>query len=667
MIGVESALAAVAAAGLYACTLAPGVGAGDGGELLLAASTLGVPHPPGYPLWTMAGAVAAAVPWGTLALRVNALSAAFAAAAAGLLWAFARRAGVGRFGAAIATSLYVAAIPVWRAAVEAEVYSLAAVAFLALLHLAWTARARGSAGFRADALYFFVAGLAYLAHQTLAAPALVLGAWVLSRGFRWRRALAAGGWTLAGLSPVLLVPIRTAAESAFAWKVRAPFEALADAFSRVAYGEIAQNPPRLDLLVDGAAGMAGRIAWGAGFLAVGLAVVHVVAMLRNRRGRVGTALRAPAMAALSVPAGLLLFVRFTPDAERLAQLEPFLIPVTALLALSAGAGAALLLRERFVPGFRIRSRLVAAGLSVAVAATVGLHLERCDRSDLRLPERYGRDLLASVPAGATLVVDGDNETFLAAYLVREEGARPDLTIRHRRGCVFGDAYALSGVPRAQWTERARAADLEAIGTGREMWFATPPADLEAAGVGFATRGLSSRALAPGAPAPEPWHAPATWPLSSKLLGDHPERYDFVTRKLAIAYSDAAARAAWNRGDARGALAWYEDAARVGFDTPEAHWNVAVAAAAAGMPDRALDALIEARVLAPHRAESAARLAAFLAAARRYDDAARWFERAFRDEPSAALAADASRAWTLAGDDARAAAWRGKTTERGMVS
>jgi tetratricopeptide (TPR) repeat protein len=181
------------------------------------------------------------------------------------------------------------------------------------------------------------------------------------------------------------------------------------------------------------------------------------------------------------------------------------------------------------------------------------------------------------------------------------------------------------------------------------------------------RGLAARALGPDLRAPAPWRPGAAWPRSAALLGERPERYDFVTRKLAVAYSDAAARAAWSRGDAAEALAWYEDAARVGFDMPEAHWNVAVAAAAAGDPDRALDALLAARARAPHRAEGAARLAAFLAAAGRYEDAARWFERAFRDEPSPALAADVSRAWTLAGDADRAAWWRGRAAEEGRPS
>lgn len=39
--------------GVYCCSLGPSVGLEDAGELATAAQVLGVPHPPGYPLWTM--------------------------------------------------------------------------------------------------------------------------------------------------------------------------------------------------------------------------------------------------------------------------------------------------------------------------------------------------------------------------------------------------------------------------------------------------------------------------------------------------------------------------------------------------------------------------------------------------------------------------------------
>jgi Flp pilus assembly protein TadD len=131
----------------------------------------------------------------------------------------------------------------------------------------------------------------------------------------------------------------------------------------------------------------------------------------------------------------------------------------------------------------------------------------------------------------------------------------------------------------------------------------------------------------------------------------------VTRKLAVSYSDAAARALWDQGRHAEAFAWFEDAAAVGFDNSGARLNLATAAAAVGRPELALSELLAARSLAPLDPDPAARLAVFLAAAGRYRDAALWFERAYSVGPVPALASDAARAWALAGDEERARQWR----------
>jgi len=73
--------------GIYLLTLAPTVALVDSGELIVAARTLGVAHPPGFPLYVLLAHLASLVPLGSIALRVNAASALFgalAAAAAGL-------------------------------------------------------------------------------------------------------------------------------------------------------------------------------------------------------------------------------------------------------------------------------------------------------------------------------------------------------------------------------------------------------------------------------------------------------------------------------------------------------------------------------------------------------------------------------------------------------
>src|SRR5205823_4605669 len=82
--GAGCLAAAAIAAFAYGMTLSPSVGAGDSGELILAAHSLGIPHPPGYPVWLLLARLADLLPWGTVALRVNALSALLAAARAGV-------------------------------------------------------------------------------------------------------------------------------------------------------------------------------------------------------------------------------------------------------------------------------------------------------------------------------------------------------------------------------------------------------------------------------------------------------------------------------------------------------------------------------------------------------------------------------------------------------
>lgn len=65
----------------YWMTLAPGVVLVDSGELIVAARTLGVPHPPGFPLYVLLAHLATLIPVGSVAVRVNFASAVFAALA----------------------------------------------------------------------------------------------------------------------------------------------------------------------------------------------------------------------------------------------------------------------------------------------------------------------------------------------------------------------------------------------------------------------------------------------------------------------------------------------------------------------------------------------------------------------------------------------------------
>src|SRR6476646_10444046 len=75
----------LAALFLYSSTLAPTVTLVDSGELIVAAHSLGVAHPPGFPLYVMLAHLVSLVPIGSVAARVNFASALFAALASAIL------------------------------------------------------------------------------------------------------------------------------------------------------------------------------------------------------------------------------------------------------------------------------------------------------------------------------------------------------------------------------------------------------------------------------------------------------------------------------------------------------------------------------------------------------------------------------------------------------
>lgn len=109
---------------LYTRTLVPSVLDGDQGELQYMPSVLGIPHPSGFPLYVLIGHVWSALPVGTLAFRMNLLSAFFGALTVGGLY-LALRSQKLSLPAALGASLTLALIPqFWEYSTVAAVYRL---------------------------------------------------------------------------------------------------------------------------------------------------------------------------------------------------------------------------------------------------------------------------------------------------------------------------------------------------------------------------------------------------------------------------------------------------------------------------------------------------------------------------------------------------------------
>ena len=82
---ISAAFVLVASLALYLYTLAPTVTLVDSGELLLAVYSLGVAHPPGFPLYVLLAHTFSLLPFGNLATRIHLASALSAALAATMM------------------------------------------------------------------------------------------------------------------------------------------------------------------------------------------------------------------------------------------------------------------------------------------------------------------------------------------------------------------------------------------------------------------------------------------------------------------------------------------------------------------------------------------------------------------------------------------------------
>ena len=86
-----AAVVGMAVLSLYVATLAPTTAMWDASEYITAAYTLGIPHPPGNPLFVLLGRVASLVSLASVAARINMLAAACSAVAAAIWFLVAER------------------------------------------------------------------------------------------------------------------------------------------------------------------------------------------------------------------------------------------------------------------------------------------------------------------------------------------------------------------------------------------------------------------------------------------------------------------------------------------------------------------------------------------------------------------------------------------------
>ncbi len=199
---------------VYYDTMAPTVSFWDCGEFIATSHTLGVPHPPGSPLFLIIGRVFSMIPFSPdIAFRVNLISVLVSAFAVMLLYLIIVKivahwrggikensdAIIAFGGALVGTLTFAFTDSHWFNAVEAEVYSMSTffTAIVVWLILHWSERAEEPGNERYILIIAYMIGLAIGIHllNLLALPFIALIIYFRKQSFEWKSFLITIGIT----------------------------------------------------------------------------------------------------------------------------------------------------------------------------------------------------------------------------------------------------------------------------------------------------------------------------------------------------------------------------------------------------------------------------------------------------------------------------------------
>ena len=395
----------------------------DGGDFISAAWVLGVPHPTGYPTYTMLAWLFTRLPFGGVAWRVHLLSGLAGTGTVMLAYLIGRQRTRALewatspmiVGAAVGALLLAFAPLFWGHAIIAEVHTLHLffIALVLWLMMRWR---DGEGPLPLAALVF---GLGMGNHITLAflGPTILMLLWCGRARLSWRGVFLSALALLAGLMVYAYLPWRASTDPLINWGDPDNRENFWWMVSGRGYRRFffawprAELMPRLENWGAISRGQFPLVAWA-------LAPLGLWALARRDRWlALGSLVHAALCLVYSVGYG-------TTDAF------VYLLPAYFYAALWMGQGAALLLQElrKSVRRQALMTSLLALGLLALPLISLATRWEGMDLTDDWEVDAYAQDALGGVEPGALILVESDAYTFTLWYYHYVEELRPDVLV-----------------------------------------------------------------------------------------------------------------------------------------------------------------------------------------------------------------------------------------------
>ncbi|MBN2502520.1 MAG: DUF2723 domain-containing protein [Anaerolineales bacterium] len=398
----------------------------DGGDLLTAMLVSGVPHPTGYPTYTLLGKLFQLIPVGTPYLRASLLSMVAAVLAVGLMASWYQLLGAeegedknrGMLIGAL-SGLVVGVAPLfWGHAVIVEVYALQAL--FIVLALYWSSLLLKYQVLQpGDALLYglaFAFGAGFGNHITLVliVPIVALAVWRASKqGLARRIFVGQFFFGLLGLCVYIYLPLAASRHPAVNWGNPQTWDGFVWEVSGQAYGQLAFGIPPA-MIQQRLFAWASLLKEQFGVAGLLLGVVGAVQFPPKNRFMQG--------ALIWVFAVYSIFAIGYNTADSVAYLIPALIALVVWIG--RGIEGLWQLGTQKIPWGKFA---VVVGMLLILARVPGNYSVVDPRNDVR-PARFAEHYLETIPSDAILAPESDQDIFPLWYYHFGLGIRPDVRI-----------------------------------------------------------------------------------------------------------------------------------------------------------------------------------------------------------------------------------------------
>ncbi len=460
----------------YVVTLAPTVPFWDCGEFIACAVTMGVPHPPGAPLYLMISKLFSFLPIGDPAYRINLLSALASSFTIMILYLIIVRlikefikedkSLISKlsiyFAALIGAMTYTFSDSFWFNAVESEVYGISVfiMSLVMWMTMLWMDNYKKRESLKFIVFISYMFGLAFGVHllALLAAPSLLLLVYFYDKKifFNWRLLTVIAVLVIIAMSTYTAIYVRSGLEPVINENNPSTIDRLVSYWNREQYGtqgfaefQMNRQAPTWDYQVKKM--FVRYFAWnfigkgttlgedryiqeiispkGLFFLPFLLGVFGMYFHFRKDWRR------ALAILFLFLIMGPILVIYFNQPDPQPRERDYFYIGNFFAFSIWIGMGVAGIfdfLRKKFVEKGKLNTPIlgIAAGLIFICGPVLEFqhNAESHDRRGNYMAWDYSYNLLNSCEPNSLLFTNGDNDTFPIWYLQEVENIRKDITV-----------------------------------------------------------------------------------------------------------------------------------------------------------------------------------------------------------------------------------------------